>query len=475
MKKFLALFLLLFLTAAAAQAALMNHQVRVAHVGGKVRWSQVALGPDGIAHVVFVEMLAEDTRNPLYYVSYDGQSASQPFLITASIEDFAMQPCVATSTRGAVAVVWAQPRDSSIFLRIFDPAANGWLPIERVSNRGQDEPAVVVEPNGNIHVFFWDSADGICYVKSKISGAWESDFMLSNPVERCMKGSVALGKDGTVWAVWMERECSSGSPCEYKTYYRTRKSSTSWTAKRPVNKSGLSQELPFIAVGPDGTPWVAWGDTTEDEQSAVAVVRLNQADNPIQFVTGYWTQHGPRVAADVNNNCHISIQQGGGDYGDGVWYLNNVGGAWKNQAMPGAYTKTGGISADTYGNVAVSWSGWQGLNGSDVYINSLEKIVPKYFYPPVDLAVSVTATGSNRSSHVVYNLSWSANPLNNEEYLSGYNIYLKENNGEFLLLMTVDKSVFGQSVSFSDLSKKRRFAISTVNLGGAESSLVEFF
>jgi hypothetical protein len=43
----------------------MNHQVAVAHVGRKVRWSPVALAPDGMAHVVFVEILSPDTRNPL--------------------------------------------------------------------------------------------------------------------------------------------------------------------------------------------------------------------------------------------------------------------------------------------------------------------------------------------------------------------------------------------------------------------------
>jgi hypothetical protein len=474
MKKLFPLSLLLVCLTTATLANIMNHQVTVAHVGGKVRWSQVALGPDCIAHVAFVEILAPDTRNQLYYVSYNGQTASTPRMINAQFDDYTQQPWITTSTRGVVAVIWAEPYVSSIFLRVFDPALHDWLPIERVSNWGQDEPSVVVEPNGNIHAFFWDSGDGSCLAKSKINGVWEREFVLSNPSTRCMKGNIALANDGTVWAVWMERECSGSAACEYKVYYRTRTSATNWSAQQVVNASGLSQELPFIAVGPDGIPWVAWGDTTEDEQSAVAVVHLDRVSNPIQFLTAWWTQHGPRTAVDVNNNCHIAIQEGGGDYGEGILYMNNVGGTWKSQTMYGAYTKSGGISADTLGNVAVSWSGWFGGNGSDVYINSLEAISPKYFSPPVNLAAIVTLAGAKKSPHVAYNLSWSANPDNNDQYLSGYKIYIKENNGNYQYLTTVSKTTFSQSFDYSDAAKKRRFAISTVNLGGAESELVEF-
>lgn len=475
MKKLFPLSLLLVYLTTAALANVMDHQVTVAHVGGKVRWSQVALGPDGIAHVAFVEILAPDTRNDLYYVSYDGLTASTPRMINAHFDNYAQQPWITTSTRGVVAVIWAEPYEGSIFLRVFDPALHDWLPIERVSNWGQDEPSVVVEPNGNIHAFFWDSNDGRCMARSKINGVWESEFILSNPSTRCMKGNIALANDGTVWAVWMERDCSSPSACEYKVHYRTRTSATNWSGQHIVNGSGLSQELPFIAVGPDGIPWVAWGDTTEDEQTAVAVVRLDRVGNPIQSLTGAWTQHGPRTASDINNNCHIAIQEGGGDYGEGILYMNNVGGSWKFQTMYGAYTKSGGISADTFGNVAVSWSGWLGETGSNVYINSIEPIAPKYFFPPVNLAAGMILTNAGKSPQVVYNLSWSANPSNTEQYLSGYKIYVKENNGNFQLLTTVSKTTFSQSFEFSEASKKRNFAISTVNLGGAESELAAFF
>jgi hypothetical protein len=480
MKKIRLFALLFVLSALSAMAQLMNNQVTVAHSGTKVRWSQVALGPDGVAHVCYVAMWNVDwpdptDTNPLYYVSYNGTTASTPVMLTAHYEDFARQPGIGAGANGMVAVVWAEPHDHSIFMRVLDPATHAWQTIERVSNWGQDEPSVVIEPNGNIHVYFWDSGTGRCISKSKINGVWEGEMVLSNQDTRCMKGGISLALDGTIWAVWMERECASGGgSCEYKVKYSTRTASTYWVPAKTVNPAGLSQELPMISVGPDGIPWVTWGDTTDGEMSAVAVARLDGVANPLTILTGHYTQHGPRTATDIYNNCHISIQQGGGDYGNGILYLNNVGGTWKTQIMEGAYTKTGGISADSYGNVAVSWSAYFGGEGSDVFINSLQPIVPKYFYPPVNPLVSLSSSGVRRSPRAVYRLSWSANPVNNDQYLSGYKIYLKENNGNYTLVSSVGKATFNATFTFTDLSKKRRFAITTVNMGGAESARLEF-
>ena len=479
MKKMMMVGLLMVLLSAAGLAEIMNNQVTVAHVGSKVRWSQVALGPDGIAHVCYIEMFNSDwpeptDRNPVYYVSYDGTKASTPLMLTANFNDFARQPGIAAGVNGMVAVVWAEPHDNSIFMRVFDPAIQDWQPIERVSNWGQDEPSVVIEPNGNIHVFFWHSGYGSCIAKSKINGVWEDEVVLSNQDTRCMKGNIALGEDGTIWACWMERDCSNSNACMYKTMYSTRTASTGWLDQKHVNLDGLSQELPFIAVGPNGIPWVTWGDTDEAEQSGIVVAKLDRVSNPIDMITARGTQHGPRVAADIYNNCHIACQEGPGDLGNGILYLTNKSGNWQSQMMWGAFTKAGGVSADGFGNVAVCWSAYFGEGGSDVYINSLDPITPKYFFPPVNLTAAVSVSGVRHATRASYQLSWSANPSNTDSYLAGYKIYVKENSGSYQLLATVSKTTFSQTFDFTDSSKKRRFAVATVNLGGAQSVLAEF-
>jgi len=466
------LILLFFFTT--ALPATMGNKVNVAHVGGKVRWSQVALGADGIAHLAFVEILDEDVRNPLYYVSYDGQKASSPILLTRSLDTYAMQPHIAANSRGQVAVVWSEPRDGSIFMRVLDPQTKTWGSEQRVSNWGVDEPSVAIDKDGNIHVFFYDSGDGRSYCRSKINGVWEREFLLSRSDVRCVQGNVALAKDGTVWACWLQ-QAWVGSYAEYKTHYRKRlPNSTTWLPQSWVNESGESQERPNIGVGPNGIPWVTWQDVDPGESTQIAICKLDESSNPMELITGRWTQHYPRVAVDANNNVHLAIPQGAGDEGDGMLYKSNVGGGWSAQELPGPWTKAGGISVDDFGNVAVCVSAFFQADGSDVLLYSLEPISPKYFLPPVNLSVTVVMGSLKISPKITYNLSWSANPDNYDAYLNGYKIYMKENTGSYQLLTSVTKSTFSQSFEFSDISKKRRFAISTVNLGGGESVLVEF-
>jgi hypothetical protein len=466
------LILLFFFTT--ALPATIGNRIVYAHVGGKVRMSQVALGADGIAHLVFVEILDEDVRNPLFYVSYDGQKSSSPYMLTRSIDTYATQPHIAANSRGQVVAVWSEPRDDSIFMRVLDPQTKTWGPEQRVSNWGVDEPSVAMDKDGNVHVFFYDSGDGRCYVRSKINGVWEREFLLSRSDVRCVQGNVVLAKDGTVWACWLQ-QAWVGNYAEYKTHYRKRlPNSTTWLPQSWVNETGESQERPYIGVGPNGIPWLTWQDVDPGESTQIVVCKLDESSNPMEMVTGRWTQHFPRIAVDINNKVHLAIQQGAGDEGDGMLYKNNVDGGWSAQDLPGPWTKIGGISADDFGNVAVSLAAFYGEGGSDVMLYSLEPISPKYFLPPVNLSATVVMSSLKITPKITYNLSWSANPENNEAYLNGYKIYMKENTGTYQLLTSVTKSTFSQSLEFTDVTKKRKFAISTVNLGGGESVLVEF-
>jgi hypothetical protein len=475
MKKILTVSLLLGMLATAAMADIMNNPVRVAHVGGKVRWSSVALGPEGIAHVVFIEILDTDWRNVVTYVKYDGTTASDPIRLNENFDHYCQQPHIAANSQGVIAVVWGQPRERGVYLRVFDPRMGGWGAVEKVSDWGVDEPTVAIDAAGNIFVHFWDSDSGRVLSRSKINGVWEDVYVISKQDVRCMKGGIAVGSDGKVWIVWMQRDCTNANACEYKTHYSTRTSTTSWTPQTWVNEMGLSQELTFVGVGPNGIPYVTWGDTNEQEQSEIVVARINGADNPAEIITGRGTQHGARVAVDIFNYGHLAIQQGGGDFGNGILYMTNMSGVWQSQMMWGSYTKAGGAAADMFGNVAVSFSGWFGAEGSDVYINSLQPIAPKYFLPPVNLSITVAMSGVRRAQRMTYRLSWSANPENTDSFLAGYKIYVKENGGSYRLLTTVSKTTFSQSIDFTDLSKKRRFAISTLNLAGGESELAEFY
>ena len=479
MKKTLLILLFAALMSTAGWADLMNHPVTVAHVGGEVRWSSIALGADGIAHVVFSNITPGEDGNTLFlsvgdilYVKYDGTTASTPMKING--DHPGMQPEITCNSKGKIAVVWSAPRENSIYIRVYDPALNGWQAAEQVSDSGAWEPSVAIDSKGNITVGFWAEA-GVCFAKSKINGVWEGDAALSDGGTRCMKTNVTVAPDDTFWAVWSQRTCDNTGFCLYETFFSKRTAAVGWNDAQMVNPAGLSQELPFIGVGPNNIPWVAWGDTNDAEQSAIVVARINGADNPLETLTTRGTQHGPRVVADIYNNCHIACQQGAGDWGNGILYMTNKGGSWQAQMMWGGDTKAGGISTDSFGNVAVCWGAYFGGGGSDVYINSVDAIAPRYFLPPVNLTAALSVTKIRHAPSISYKLGWSANPNNTDSFLAGYKIYVQENGGSYQPLVTVSKTTLTQTFDFTDLSKKRRFAITTVNLIGGESDRVAFF
>ena len=58
-------------------------------------------------------------------------------------------------------------------------------------------------------------------------------------------------------------------------------------------------------------------------------------------------------------------------------------------------------------------------------------------------------------------MDWEKNPTNTDENVSKYNIYKKENNGEFELLISLTPDTFSAVFSFQAMNKRIQFGIST--------------
>jgi len=457
-------------------ADLMNNRVKVAQVEGKVRWSQVALGPEGIAHVVFTTSW-DNIGGRLWYVSYDGKNASAPFLLLDT-SDYAMQPYIATNSNGMIAVAWAQPMEYTVRMRIFDPQTKAWRPSEQVTDWEIHEPSVVLDNSGNVHVSFYGGDRAFC--RSKINGAWEGEVQISKEGPNGRMPKLAITKNGQVWVSWVQMDSSNPTFWRYIVHFKKRTATTPWGTQTWVNEDGWSQELPHIAARYDNKASIVWDDADPGEAVRIVVCTVDEAARPnppwpFEYVTGEGTQHFPRIVLDPDEKVHLAVQQGTGDEGDGIMYVTNKYGGWHSQMMWGAWTKCGGIAADDFGNVAVCWGHFQGELGSEVFINSLEPILPKYFYAPVNLSLSVVLSNMKKSPKITYSLSWSANPENIDAYLKGYNIYMKVNGGSYQFLIQTSKTTFSQTFPYDDISKKRQFGISTVNIGGGESAIVNFY
>jgi len=93
---------------------------------------------------------------------------------------------------------------------------------------------------------------------------------------------------------------------------------------------------------------------------------------------------------------------------------------------------------------------------------------------PVNPSSSIRMSRMWKSPEITYNLFWAINPANIPEHIAGYNIYMKEDSGVYARLLSVSASTFSASFKFTDLKKKRSFAISASGLGGTESAMVYF-
>jgi hypothetical protein len=468
MKRFVALTAAMLILAGLSFSQTMANQRKIAHVSGGVRWSQCAFGPDGILHVIFEE--DSDRGHPIWYVRFDGTTASTPFNVTGSLDIRGERPGITVSSRGVIAVGWGVDVGDVIYVRLYEPRTKSWGEVETVAaGYGWDEPQLAVESDGTVHCFFFNDAGGRAYVATRTNGVWGAPIRLSAGYGK--QGGVAVGPNNTVWALWREKNNI------YKNYYSSRPHGGNWASGELLTSSGGSTSHPSITVGPDNIAIAAWGDIdmASPNGAEIRLMRIGTGEAR-QIAIQKFTQHFPKVAVDTNLKIHVASQRGGGDFGDGAFYYNNVSGSWAEpQTLTTSMDKVVGLSADPYGNVALCLSDMlAGGAGADIYIWSTQPIIPRIIYPPTNLAAVISLKKVRTAPGITYNLSWSGNSANNDTWISGYNIYVKEGDGDYQLLLSVNKSTLAAAFTYSDMSQKRKFAIATTNPGGGESDLVEF-
>ncbi len=469
-KSNLILFLLIFASSIVFGQSFLQ-PIKVAQTTNGVRWVQLAFGPDGVAHIVWEEDLYTGPGHEIMYISYDGVKASTPINLKSAPGVIGERPYIACGPKGHIAVVWGQ--EDSVYLRLYDPYQKRWLPVESVKiGYGGDEPCVAVDGEGNVYVFWYTYKHGRVYSRAKVGGSWEETKRLSS-FARATQGAIAIGKDGQIWAVWREKEPNG----EYKLWYSKRKKETSWTAARRVNDAGASSSHPHIAVGPDNLCYVIHGDVDEatGTNQEIWMIQINEKDNPRELAIPLYLQHYPRIAIDKDGNKHVAVQIGAGDFGDGIRYTNNIGGKWKDPiTFFAVWPKIPGIAHDGFGNIGLSWSSMMGEGGvTTIWFTSLYPVVKKSFYPPQNLNAFLSFDPQN-PNQLTYNFSWEKNPLNKDEDLEGYQIYLKRGTGPYSPLLKVSKSSLSASWITSEFDESFQFAVTTVALSGLESELAVF-
>jgi len=394
----------------------MGNEKLLHHTTDGVRWTQCAFGPDGVLWIVYVQ---GDTNKrsggPIWVFSYDGTTVTEPFNATGTYNVKGNRPNISVSNKGHVIVVWGVVADNATYMRIRNPKTKTWGAIETVCyNYGGDEPVAQMDKDGNIHVFMTDEAGGMVFVRSKINGTWGGIKMLNE--QRGKQGSLAVAPNGTVHAIWIEKT-GEGS---YQNVYTNRTVTTEWYRREALPKVYSGSNHPWITVGPNNKAVAIYqGVGPTENGSEIWVLKLGTAP---QSAFPFYMVHFPRVAVDINNKIHAVVQLGGGDSGTGFRYTNNVSGEWApHQTIEAVFPKVQGISANSFGNVAITTSSFTAPRepGTNIMVYSLEpiqKVVmpeadftfsPTTGYPPLTVGIhGVHAVGPN-DQEVTYDWTFS--------------------------------------------------------------------
>jgi hypothetical protein len=336
---------------------------------------------------------------------------------------------------------------------------NGWY-----------EPYTAMDNEGNIYIVFYNEYGSGWIVDAKIDGVWEGARMIG--YGRGKQGHIVAANNGVIWTAWREKGATG-----YSMFYSKRTKTTDWTDPIFVRLAGEPSH-PCLTVGSDNVPYLTSGEiTTEDESfQEIWIMYLNETSDPLTHIAQNIMQHYPRIVIDANGNLHAAIQRGGGDYGDGIQYTNNIGGTWKDvQYLPAAIPKVAGLAADPFGNTALAYSSVNmNADTSDIIINSINPIHPMLFEPPISLGIGISLSSVRKTPGITYTLTWAANPQNNDTYLKSYKIYMKEGEGQWTAMTEVSTATKSASFTFTDKTKRRLFSIVTVSIAGMESTPVIF-
>ena len=444
--------------------------VKVASTPNEARWSAMAFTPDGVAHIVWEDNSADSPNHTIEYVNYDGVKASAPLNLKNQTTGNAHFPHITVGASGLMAVVWGE--EGNVWLRVFDPVKKQWLNTENVkSGSGEEEPAVAIDPDNNIYVWWFSESDAKVYTRSKIDGTWqETVHMDTGP--RSKQGSIAAGRDGRIWAIWGEK----GDDGNYKGLYRKRTASTPWTSPQHINDDGASWSHACLTVGPDGTPWIVRGNVDEavGSDQEIWVHKLNEAGNPKTLAIPSFLQHIPRIAVD-KNGVHVACAVGPGDGGWGVRYTNNVKGTFKApQGFGASMNKLPGIAADGLGNVGVCWTSVRTGEGVDVWLTTLLPIKKRTAGAPKNPQGTILSYEALKSE-AVYEFSWQANSVNKPADLDGYRIYRRDPSVDSdELVLFVPKTSLKARYTTTRYSADAEFSVVALMKSGLESSRVSF-
>lgn len=356
-----ALFALLAVSAASAEAAPWGAPEEVSVPGGSASWSQVGIDANGDATAVWtrsdgLHLLAQAAERPaggVWGASVDLSGASGD----------AESPTVAVDPAGDAVAAWKQRLAGSEAIETsYKPAGGVWGAPEAVEfgSAVVETPAVAIDEAGDA-VLVWRQAVGGNYVILATSrpagGSWASPLAISSSALNAEAPDVAMSPDGTAVAGW---QSSSGATSVVET--NTLPLGGSWTGEEAISAPATVTEPPHIQAAASGDFFAIW---SRSGTGLVAEVAARPAGGgwqaPEQISTPALEAHAPQLAVDAAGDAVAAWYRYDGSVGSVEGTNRVAGGPW---AAPvrlspiGAEAEAPQAAMSPSGVAQVVWSGW---------------------------------------------------------------------------------------------------------------------
>jgi hypothetical protein len=227
---------------------------------GNASAPQVAAGPNGTAFAVWYQN--DGSRDNIYANRYDSSAgwAGAGLLENDSAGD-ARDPQIAIGPSGTAFAIWYQNDGSrdNIYASRYDPGA-GWGGPSLLENGNAGDarnPQIAVGPNGTAFTIWYQndgSRDNIYWNRYDPAAGWGGAALLENASGNARNPQIALGPNGTAFAIWYQRSASRDN-----IYAEGYTPASGWGSADllEADNAGNARD-PQIAVDASGAAFAVW-------------------------------------------------------------------------------------------------------------------------------------------------------------------------------------------------------------------------
>ena len=247
-----------------------NDRVDDDATGEDQRQPSIAVDPNGNAYAVWQDERSGTDWD--IYFSY--RPAGGDWQTNDRVDDDATgedqrQPSIAVDPNGNAYAVWQDERSGTDWDIYFSyrPAGGDWqtnAPVDDdAGTADQKQPSIAVDPNGNAYAVWGDGRNGIddiYFSYRPAGGSWGANDRVDDDGTGRGQGqpSIAVDPNGNAYAVW--GDFRSGT--DHDIYFSYRPAGGEWQTNAQVDDdaTGADQRWPSIAVDPCGTAYAVWWD-----------------------------------------------------------------------------------------------------------------------------------------------------------------------------------------------------------------------